>query len=75
MITHDMEVAADFAQRAMVLSSGKLIGDGPVRQILKDKPLLDRASLLPPQIAALALRLGEKFNGVFTLDEIVGALT
>jgi len=75
MITHDMEVAADFAQRAMVLSSGKLIGDGPVRQILKDKPLLDRASLLPPQIAALALRLGEKFRNVFTLDEIVGALT
>jgi len=75
MITHDMEVAADFAQRAMVLSNGKLIGDGPVRQILKDKPLLDRASLLPPQIAALALRLGEKFGNVFTLDEMIGALT
>ena len=75
MITHDMEVAADFAQRAMVLSGGKLIGDGPVREILKDKPLLDRASLLPPQIAALALRLGEKFGNVFTLDEMVGVLT
>jgi energy-coupling factor transport system ATP-binding protein len=73
MITHDMEVAADFAQRAMVLSNGKLIGDGPVREILKDKPLLDRASLLPPQIAALALRLGEKFNHIFTLDEMSAA--
>jgi energy-coupling factor transport system ATP-binding protein len=75
MITHDMEVAADFAHRAMVLSNGKLIGDGPVRKILKDKPLLDRASLLPPQIAALSLRLGEKFSNVFTLDEMIGALT
>jgi energy-coupling factor transport system ATP-binding protein len=74
MITHDMEVAADFARRAMVLSNGRLIGDGPVREILKDKPLLDRASLLPPQIAALALRLGEKFGNVFTLDEMIGAL-
>ena len=73
MITHDMEVAADFARRAMVLSNGKLIGDGPVREILKDKPLLDRASLLPPQIAALSLRLGEKFNHVFTLDEMSAA--
>jgi energy-coupling factor transport system ATP-binding protein len=75
MITHDMEVAADFARRAMVLSNGKLIGDGPVREILKDKPLLDRASLLPPQIAALALRLGGQFGNVFTLDEMIGALT
>jgi energy-coupling factor transport system ATP-binding protein len=74
MITHDMEVAADFAQRAMVLSNGKLIGDGPVREILKDKPLLDRASLLPPQIASLALRIGEKFGNVFTLDEMSAAV-
>jgi len=73
MITHDMEVAADFARRALVLSGGELIGDGPAREILKDKPLLDRASLLPPQIAALALRLGERFGGVFSLDDMTAA--
>ena len=74
MITHDMEVAADFARRALVLSGGELIGDGPVREVLRDKPLLDRASLLPPQIASLALRLGGRFGDVFSLDEMSAAV-
>jgi len=78
MITHDMEVAADFARRALVLSGGELIGDGPVREILKDRSLLRRASLLPPQIASLALsvssRRGDSFSGVFSLDEMSAAV-
>lgn len=77
MITHDMEVAADFAQRALVLSGGELIGDGPVREILKDKPLLDRASLLPPQIASLSMSIAGQqniFKDVFSLDEMCAAI-
>jgi energy-coupling factor transport system ATP-binding protein len=77
MITHDMEVAADFAQRVLVLSGGELIGDGPVREILKDKPLLDRASLLPPQIASLSMSIADQknlFKDVFSLDEMCSAV-
>jgi energy-coupling factor transport system ATP-binding protein len=83
MITHDMEVAADFGRRALVLSEGKLIGDGPVREILKDEALLRQASLLPPQIASLTLRiipglestsLKECFSDVFSLDEMCAAV-
>ena len=77
MISHDMEVALDFAQRAVVLSGGRIAGDGPVRRIMKDKALLDRASLLPAQIPALAMSLGSGCEEVFTVDEMadwVGAL-
>ena len=74
MITHDMEVAADFGRRALVLNCGRLIGDGPVREILRDKELLHRASLLPPQIASLAINLGERFRDVFSLDEMCAAV-
>jgi energy-coupling factor transport system ATP-binding protein len=70
MVSHDMEVVADFARRALVLSGGRLIGDGPVRKIMKDAVLLDRASLLPAQIPALALSLGDGFSDVFTLGEM-----
>jgi energy-coupling factor transport system ATP-binding protein len=70
MISHDMEVAADFAERALVLSRGRLAGDGPVREIMKDRPLLERASLLPAQIPALAQALGPPFEDVFTLEEM-----
>ncbi|MDR3167151.1 MAG: ATP-binding cassette domain-containing protein [Treponema sp.] len=74
MISHDMEVVADFAERALVLSRGRLIGDGPVKDILKNRALLGEASLLPPQIPALALALGPPFEEVFTQDDMI-ALT
>jgi energy-coupling factor transport system ATP-binding protein len=79
MITHDMEVAADYAQRALVLSGGAIVGDGPVREILRDKALLDRASLLPPQIAALSMRMSnlgqtDPFKDIFSLDEMSAAV-
>ncbi|MDR2482319.1 MAG: energy-coupling factor ABC transporter ATP-binding protein [Treponema sp.] len=70
MISHDMEVVMDFAQRAVVLNRGRIIGDGPVRRIMKDKALLDQASLLPAQIPALAMSLGSGFEAVFTVDEM-----
>jgi energy-coupling factor transport system ATP-binding protein len=74
MISHDMEVVADFAERALVLSRGRLTGDGPVREIMKNRALLGEASLLPAQIPALALALGPAFEGVFTLEDM-GART
>jgi energy-coupling factor transport system ATP-binding protein len=74
MITHDMEVALDFAEQAMVLHNGELAGGGPIRQVLKDEALLRKAALLPPQIPALALTLGPGFEKVFTPEEMVRAV-
>lgn len=74
MISHDMEIVQDYADRVLVLHEGRLLSDGPARQVLADRELLARASLLPPQIADLALRLGEGFEGVFTAEEMVGRI-
>jgi energy-coupling factor transport system ATP-binding protein len=80
MISHDMEVTADFARRALVLSGGRLIGDGLVREIMKDRRVMDEASLLPAQIPALAMYLSElyedkgrggDFADAFTIDDMV----
>ncbi|GHV95971.1 hypothetical protein AGMMS50293_22910 [Spirochaetia bacterium] len=73
MITHDMEVAADFACRALILSGGRLIGDGKVKDVMKDRELLSRASLLPSQICSLALTLGPGFEDVFSVEDMVRA--
>jgi energy-coupling factor transport system ATP-binding protein len=70
MVSHDMEVVNDFAVRALVLSRGRLIADGPVQRIMKDKRVLDEASLLPPQIPALAMLLGGGFSDVFTVNDM-----
>jgi energy-coupling factor transport system ATP-binding protein len=82
MISHDMEVVSDFAHRALVLSRGRLIADGPVKEIMKNKEILDEASLLPPQIAVLAQNLGSLCNGVpragfedvFSVDDMITVL-
>jgi energy-coupling factor transport system ATP-binding protein len=70
MISHDMEVVADFARRALFLSKGSLVGDGPVREIMRKAELLERASLLPAQIPALGMALGGPYSLAFTLDEM-----
>jgi energy-coupling factor transport system ATP-binding protein len=70
MVSHDMEVVADFARRALILSGGRITADAPVRQIMRDLGTLDGASLLPAQIPALALSLGDEFADVFTVDDM-----
>ncbi|MDR3321366.1 MAG: energy-coupling factor ABC transporter ATP-binding protein [Synergistaceae bacterium] len=74
MVSHDMEVTADYAKRALVLSGGRLAGDGPVRDIMRDRRLLGDASLLPAQIPALAMFLGDIFSDAFTVDDMVKIL-
>jgi energy-coupling factor transport system ATP-binding protein len=71
MISHDMEVVADYARRALVLSGGRLAGDGPVRQVMGDRALLGQASLLPAQIPGLAQLLGPPFAEAFTVEEML----
>ena len=76
MVSHDMEVVADFASRVLVLSGGRLIGDGGVRETMRDNRVMNEASLLPAQIPSLAMRisdLGGEFAEAFTIDEMAGA--
>ncbi|MDR0396896.1 MAG: energy-coupling factor ABC transporter ATP-binding protein [Oscillospiraceae bacterium] len=58
MITHDMEIALDFAPRMLTLSGGRIIADGSTRELMRDEAMLKRASLIPAQMVALARRLG-----------------
>jgi hypothetical protein len=41
---------------------------------MKDKSLLEKASLLPSQISSLALELGPGFENVFSVDDMVAAV-
>jgi energy-coupling factor transport system ATP-binding protein len=70
MISHDMEVVADYARRILVLNRGALIGDGPVREIMGNAELLGRASLLPAQIPALGMILGGIYRPAFSVEEM-----
>ena len=79
MVSHDMELVSQYAQRVLVLTGGHLIGDGETNRIMKDQALLGKAHVLPAQIPALALRLDagkEKpcFSDVFTIEEMFDAI-
>jgi energy-coupling factor transport system ATP-binding protein len=53
IVTHDVEFVAECKPRVLLLSHGETIGDGPAAGILTDPPLVERASLVLPQIASL----------------------
>ena len=71
MVCHDMEVVLDFAKEVIVMNRGEILGGGKTRKVLADKSLLQKARLLPPQIAQVAGLLGNGFNGIFTDDEMI----
>ena len=74
MVCHDMEVVLDYATRALVMSGGRLLADGPVKEVFRDMELVERASILPPQMIGLSLRLGEGFGQASSPDEMADAV-
>ena len=74
MVCHDMEVVLDFAKKIIVMNRGEILGEGPARKVLADDTLLNKARLLPPQIAQVAKLLGPGFEGIFTDDELIARI-
>ena len=61
--THDVEFAARFAERVVVLAGGEVVSDGPVREVLGGSPLF------APQVAKVLAPLP-----VLTVDDVRGSL-
>lgn len=57
LVTHDMPLAAEQADRVVVLHRGQIIGDGPPREVFCQADLLAQGSLSPPPIMELARAL------------------
>lgn len=58
-ITHNVDLAALFAQRAIVLNKGHVAFDGAISDLLCDEPLMRANSLELPQITKLAKSLSQ----------------
>lgn len=68
MVCHDMELVFDFAKRMVVLSKGTLVADGKTEDIMRNKEVLEKASLLPPQIIQVEMEVEKNHNGIFGED-------
>ncbi|MEF2830701.1 MAG: ABC transporter ATP-binding protein [Senegalimassilia anaerobia] len=82
MVCHDMEVVADYARRVIAMTAGQVVADGETFAVLRNRDVLARTHLLPPQVVDVALRLAEDGAAetaspvalADTLDEMADAL-
>ncbi len=58
MITHCIWIAAEFAHRTILMSEGKIVADGPTREIFAREDLLVKADIIAPQIVRFSNELG-----------------
>jgi cobalt transport protein ATP-binding subunit len=58
MVSHDLEIIAAFCQRAVVFRDGRILLDGPVRNVFARTDELQQTFLKAPQIARFSLARG-----------------
>ena len=75
MVCHDMEVVSDFAERLAVMADGRILERGKTGAVFADEPLMEAASITPPQVIALsselATRVSTRFAGIGEVSHIV----
>ncbi len=69
--THAVDVTPLFADRAVVLGEGRLLADGPLRDVLSDDALLERAGLRSPWIAQVWTTLHGPGPTPLMLEEVL----
>jgi energy-coupling factor transporter ATP-binding protein EcfA2 len=73
VITHDMNLAAEYCDRVIIMAGGKAILDAPTREAFRSQEALRASSLRPPQITLLGQELGYPGSWL-TVDEALSAL-
>ena len=75
LVTHDMKLVCDFAQRSLVLRDGAVLAYDDTREIFKHSEILKETGIEPPQIAELSKRMVSHGmpDDVLTVDEFRAA--
>jgi ABC-type sulfate/molybdate transport systems ATPase subunit len=58
-VTHDVEFVAECGPRVVLMQDGKIVADGPSKDILADPEVLQRSSIVLPQVAQVFSQLSE----------------
>lgn len=78
LVSHSMDDVAQYADRILVMNDGKLVLDGPPRQIFRYEEELRQIGLDVPQPTALLHRLAKETTGLrsdgITVKESVNAI-
>jgi energy-coupling factor transport system ATP-binding protein len=76
MITHDMNLVTQYADRTMVMANGEVLLDGPTSKVFSEAETLKKAFIKPPPIAVLDKELEPDGvpQGILTVDRMVETL-
>jgi len=77
MITHDMNLVTQYADRTIVMAKGEVLLDGPTAKVFSEFDTLKKAFIKPPPIAIVDRELETEGlpQGILTVDAMVDALT
>jgi energy-coupling factor transport system ATP-binding protein len=72
IITHEMRIVADYAERTVVLGQGSLLMDDETRTVFSKPATLEKTYVEPPQITQVAQRLSDEGipDNILTIDEL-----
>ena len=59
VVTHDVEFVAECNPRVILMSQGKILVTGKAEEVLTNPKLVAQASIVPPQITQIFLRLAD----------------
>lgn len=59
IVTHDMELIAEYANRLVVMMDGKVLLEGSTREVFAQSEILKQSSIKPPQITSLGQALAK----------------
>jgi energy-coupling factor transport system ATP-binding protein len=77
LITHEMKLVAENANRVLVMADGRIVLDADTRRAFSDREVLRRSRLLPPPVTQLAHRLSQigVSKDILTPQELVFEIT
>ena len=75
VVTHDMQLVTDYADRTVVLADGRVLAEGPTAGIFADDALIARAGLRPPPLrrALRGVQRHPELSRVARLADLPGA--
>ncbi len=79
MITHDVRLVAEWAERVLLLGQGRLLYDGPTHAMFADAALIGEAGLLPPPVFEISGALADAhplspIRRTLSLPDLIGSI-
>lgn len=75
LITHDVEIACQYAERVILMANGNILVDGPTRQVMAQPEILGKSDVVAPPVVQVSLALWPDELPALTVVELRSHLT